>query len=128
MHIFTSVKSKGIDFLMDYWHSENMITDQQVFDQKRKSQILKTLAQTLIDGYGNAKISYFEMKEAATYILDHFDDIKEMKDMLYFLENLSLYWKIFKNIFTLEQQEKVKSQEEQVIKKLSQYIKSSSSR
>jgi hypothetical protein len=97
-----------------------------VFDEKKKSNILKILAQLLIDGYGNNKIAYFEMKKAATYILDHIDEIQSEKDLVYFLENLSAYWQIFNNVLVLEKKDTVKAQEDLVIQKLSQYIKNSS--
>lgn len=101
-----------------------MNLNQQEFEN-RKNQILKTLAQLLIDNYTNGGISYFEMKKAAGYILDHIEEIKNEEDLFLFLENLSFYWEIFRHVLILEKERNSKNQEEAVIKKLSQYIKSS---
>ncbi len=105
-----------------------MDNDQFAWNEQKKSKILKSVAQLLIDAYGGGKISYFEMKKAASYILDHFDEVQSNEGLFFFLENLSAYWQIFRNVLILEEQGKKSIKEKEVIQKLSQYIKSSVSK
>lgn len=92
-------------------------------DEKKKSKILNDVVRALIDAYGSKSISYFEMKKAATYILDHFQLIKTQSDLIYFLENLNGYWLVFKNVMVMEKLGSHQNKEEEMIERLSKYIK-----
>ncbi|VVA43804.1 hypothetical protein CANDROIZ_280003 [Candidatus Roizmanbacteria bacterium] len=94
-----------------------------VIDEKKKSKILNDVVRALIDAYGSKSISYFEMKKAATYILDHFQLIKTQNDLIYFLENLNGYWLVFKNVMVMEKLGSHQNKEEEMIERLSKYIK-----
>lgn len=92
-------------------------------DEKKKSKILNDVVSSLINAYGTQAISYFDMRKAATYILDHFELIKTQNDLIYFLENLSGYWLVFKNVMILEKLGSHQNKEEEMIQRLSKYIK-----
>lgn len=94
-----------------------------VIDEKKKSKIMNDVVSSLINAYGSKAISYFEMRKAATYILDHFELIKTQNDLIYFLENLSGYWQVFKNVMVLEKLGSHQDKEAEMIEKLSKYIK-----
>ncbi len=94
-----------------------------IIDEKKKSKIMNDVVSALINAYGSKAISYFEMRKAATYILDHFELIKTQNDLIYFLENLSAYWVVFKNVMVLEKLGSHQNKEEEMIEKLSKYIK-----
>jgi len=102
-----------------------MDKDSVVVDEKKKSKIMNDVVSALINAYGTKTISYFEMRKAATYILDHFELIKTENDLIYFLENLSGYWQVFKNVMILEKLGSHQSQnkEQEMIERLSKYIK-----
>lgn len=100
-----------------------MDQNSEVIDEKKKAKIMNDVVSALINAYGSKAISYFEMRKAATYILDHFDLIKTQNDLIYFLENLSGYWLIFKNVMVLEKLGSHQNKEEEMIEKLSKYIK-----
>jgi len=105
-----------------------MDQNSSVIDEKKKAKIMNDVVSALINAYGSKAISYFEMRKAATYILDHFDLIKTQNDLIYFLENLSGYWLIFKNVMVLEKLGSHQNKEEEMIERLSKYIKSSPSK
>lgn len=94
-----------------------------VIDEKKKSKILNDVVRALIDAYGSKSIGYLEMKKAATYVLDHFELIKTQNDLIYFLENLSGYWLVFKNVMVLEKLGSHQNKEAEMIERLSKYIK-----
>lgn len=94
-----------------------------VIDEKKKTQIEEQIVRSIITAYERKEIEYYDLKEAARYTLDHIDKVKTYSDLLYFLENLSGYWKIFKNILILENGVKEKMREQEIINRLSQHIK-----
>ncbi len=103
-----------------------MDENSQGFDAKRKSEIEEMLAKIILDAYEKSQLGYEEMKKAAAYILDHIDKIQNNSDLLYFLENLSAYWPIFKKVLTIEKNKtSQKTKEKEIINKLASYIKSS---
>lgn len=95
-----------------------------LIDEKKKAKIMKDVVSALINAYGSKAIPYFEMRKAATYILDHFELIKTENDLIYFLENLSSYWQVFKNVMVLEKLGSHQNKEAEMIERLSKYIKS----
>jgi len=97
-----------------------------VVDEKKKAKIMNDVVSALINAYGSKAISYLEMRRAATYILDHFELIKTQNDLIYFLENLSGYWQVFKNVMVLEKLGSHENKEAEMIERLSKYIKNSS--
>ncbi|MCR4327086.1 MAG: hypothetical protein NUV46_00720 [Nanoarchaeota archaeon] len=100
-----------------------MDQNSETIDEKKKTQIEEQIVRSIITAYERREIEYYELKEAAKYTLDHIDNVKTYFDLLYFLENLSGYWKIFKNILTLESGVKEKMKEQEIINRLSQHIK-----
>ena len=94
-----------------------------VIDERKKTQIEEQIVRSIITAYEREEIEYYDLKEAAKYTLDHIDNVKTYSDLLYFLENLSGYWKIFKNILTLESGVREKLKEQEIINRLSQHIK-----
>ena len=100
-----------------------MDQNSEVIDEKKKTQIEEQIVRSIITAYEREEIEYYDLKEAAKYTLDHIDNVKTYSDLLYFLENLSGYWKIFKNILTLESGVKEKMKEQEIISRLSQHIK-----
>lgn len=107
-----------------------MDKDSSIIDEKKKSKIMNDVVTALINAYGSKIISYYEMRKAATYILDHFDLIKTEKDLIYFLENLNGYWQVFKNVMVMEKLGSHQNQdkEKEMIEKLSKYFKNYSSK
>jgi len=93
------------------------------FDEKRKNQIEEALVKVIINAYQKKDLSYFDMKKSASYILSHIDKITNSSELFYFLENLSFYWPIFKSVFVMEKQGENKMKEQEIISKLSGYIK-----
>ena len=100
-----------------------MDQNSEVIDEKKKAQIEEQIVRSIITAYERKEIEYYDLKEAAKYTLNHIDNVKTYSDLLYFLENLSGYWKIFKNILTLESGVKEKMKEQEIINRLSQHIK-----
>jgi hypothetical protein len=95
------------------------------FDENKKTEIEKTLALSILEAIKNNSLSYEETKKAATYILDHIEAIKNQDQLIYFLENLAVYWPNFKIVLVMEKQGQVEKKEQIVINRLSSYIKNS---
>jgi len=97
-------------------------------DEKKKTQIEEYIVRAIISAYEKGEIEYYDLKEAARYTLDNIDKVKTHPDLLYFLENLSGYWKIFKNILIIEGATREKMKEQEIINRLSRHIQNMSAK
>lgn len=95
------------------------------FDQSKIEKLEKTLVESILEANKNGKLDYFETKKAAAYILEHINTIQNQTQWLDFLENLSTYWPVFKNLQTMEKVSTNENKEKEIIDKLTKYIKNS---
>lgn len=94
-------------------------------DEEKKKELMRDFVYTLTQAYRNGEISYYQMRDAAGYILDFLPFVKTEKDLKSFLKGLSERWKIFERFLILSKEEEYKQKEQEVIDKLLSYIKSS---
>lgn len=100
-----------------------MQTSTEIITLEKKEKIEEAVVNILIDAYQKKSIDYFEMKRAAAYVLDKINGVYTSADLLYLLENMAVYWPIFKNLLTVEKGTLSEGREKEVIQKLSSYIK-----
>jgi Ribonuclease G/E len=90
---------------------------------EKKDEALRVLIQTIINSNRNGTMDYFDMKEAATYILEDFDRILTEEDLKRYYLYLAGKWETFKSLSIISKQQESLDREQKVIDKLSQYIK-----
>ncbi len=94
-----------------------------VFDDQHKKDLEVKLVRKILDAYDSNELDYYEMKDAAGYILDNFPQVSSHEQLVDFLKNLSGYWPTFKTFLTVELGETKQDNEKQLISKLEEYIK-----
>lgn len=74
--------------------------DPNILDPKEKEAIYNELADTMIVGLEKGELFDTDASEVSGFILSGFQEVKEKKDLLAFLEVLAKRWDIYKPIYT----------------------------
>ncbi len=96
-----------------------------VIDEKLKSEMKKKLVDRLIFGLREKKLTIPQMKSSAQFILDKIDKLNDLSSLILFLDELKTKWPVYDTVYTSYKYLLNQKKEEELIKKLTTYIKSS---
>jgi hypothetical protein len=96
----------------------------QVVSQDKILEIEESLVNILINAYQAETIEYDQLKKAGAYILENISKVKSHEDLVYFLQNLSGYWEVFKHLANIEVSTKQHEQnDKEAIEEIQNYIR-----
>lgn len=95
----------------------------QDFNDSLKKDVKRKLVDALVNGLRTEKLSLKDMKISSNFILDKIDLIKNLSQLIVFLDELSQKWPVFSEVLKFYKFSLSEEKEKEVIDKLSQYIK-----
>lgn len=83
----------------------------------------KKLVDRLIFGLRNKQLTIAQMKSSARFILDKIDKLNDLSSLILFLDELKTKWPVYETVFISYKYLLNQKKEEEMIKRLSSYIK-----